>query len=406
MPLICTTGAASARGFGEFYQRDPISVTGWTSKIALYTTLLTKDVGNNIYIAKNATAGLIKIAPDGTILWQNNFTQSSYSIVIAGIQAINSTSVAIAGQGGQYPILPILSVINSDGTHSYSRYFNANSYSSFDRLAVSESGSLFASGRVSASGTCLFRVYNGSTVAKKTYSNAYYNLSFIGTGASDTSYLGSDSTSVPILTKLDSGLSILWKLNGSFLITKVIESNGFLYAIGSGYLLKFNASNGTLVWGISLPVTSIALDGSDNIYAAGYTSFNQKGFVLKFNSSGSLIWQRSVLISGLTSPYFYTIVSSISVNNSNNTFCIQFSSNDTSSGYSLLLSVPNDGTLTGTYTVGGTSFVYDTASVSYSPFSPTFSSLSSSLGASTVTDSATSLSPSATSIAYNRLSIP
>jgi hypothetical protein len=71
-----------------------------------------------------------------------------------------------------------------------------------------------------------------------------------------------------------------------------------------------------------------------------------------------------------------------------------------------MLSVPTDGTVTGTYTVGGTTFDYSDNVATYSSISPTFSSSAISLAANSGNEFSFTLSPSVGSLTYSKISIP
>lgn len=419
MPLLCTTGAASARGFGNLYQRVAISSTGWASSLGFGVNSpvsMVLDSNNNIYISGQSYV-IFKIASDGTAVWQRILQQSGTGfrdLIIQSIQVLSSNSISVAGgtSNGAVFWLPAFSVVNVDGTVSSSRYFTSATYDYIDSQAISSAGSIYLCYR-SSSNYYLVRVFNGVGVAKKRYTNASHGVKFIGSGAGDTAYLGATSPSIPCITKVDSNLSILWKLNGNFVFAKALELNGFVYVTGydtsssDGVILKINASTAVLVWAKKYlfgVLSSVAADSSGNIYVAGNTSFDKKGIVLKFDSNGNLIWSRSILISGLVSNQ-YTYIPSIVVNNTNNTFCVQFAVSSSSTSC-FMLSVPNDGTLTGTYTVGGTTFDYSSNSANLSSISPSFSSLSMSLAAASNNEFSFTLSPSSRSLSYSKISIP
>jgi len=97
---------------------------------------------------------------------------------------------------------------------------------------------------------------------------------------------------------------------------------------GSGdvYLIKFNPS-GTKQWTRLLGTTaidngtSVAVDASENIYVAGFTSGNLGGqtnsggtdaFVAKYDSSGNLLWTR--LLGNATLTYSYAVTAATSGN--------------------------------------------------------------------------------------------
>lgn len=417
MPFLCTTGAASAKGFGEFYQRTVISNTGWMARIGSWTGVATSDADGNIYTASSQGVFCFKVASDGTLVWQKYITQpgspSNTPIIIQSIKWLNTGYLAIGGypSGGTFSYGSIITFLDSSGNFSSARILGAYTGDFYGNYLISSSaGSLYSTS------IALCRLYNNLVVVKKSYSNASYSLIFIGSGSGDTAYLGSRTAgpaSTSAIAKVDSNLSFLWKLsNSSLTFLKSVESNGFVYAISfysvsSILVAKFNASNGSFVWAKYLPGTplSIAIDASDNVYASGYKAGAKTGSVFKLNSDGALLWQRSLSISGLPS-YDSTQVPFVSVNNTNGTICIQVSPAYASTPYSILLTVPVDGSLTGTYTAGGTTVVYGISSDTLSSASLTFGLSTAALGTSSATDDAITMSSATSSIAYSKVSIP
>ena len=88
----------------------------------------------------------------------------------------------------------------------------------------------------------------------------------------------------------------------------VLDSSGNRIVVGygssplTGYVAKL-AADGSLLWqrklslGISCAVNSAVVDASDNIYAVGLGTPSgsiSSGYVAKYNSSGTLLWQRKL----------------------------------------------------------------------------------------------------------------
>ena len=412
MPFLSTTGAASAKGFGNIYQQTAIAANGWMARIGIWTGLLTSDADNNIYCtgtARGGTRTFFKIGSDGALAWQKAFPLSpQYNIYT--IQSLSTGLISVAGSISSSG--SVATFLNNDGTVSSSRLIASGQ--NFSSSASTSSGSLYASFVYTYS--TLARFYNGSIVVKKAHIGS--NCFFSGGGASDTAYVYSNTISIG---KVDSNLSFLWKIySSSFGFVQAVESNGFVYAISS-YLtsnlaiVKFDASTGVVSWAKYLPsislydsstlIGTIAVDNSDNVYVTGRIPSTTTAGVFKISSSGSLVWARSVLISGL-STFDYTTVPSIVVNNTNNTICIQAVNVSSSINYSILLSVPNDGTLTGTYTTGGNSITYSVYSKSLSTVSTSFALSSQSLANVSITDASTSITLSTPTNTYSKISIP
>ena len=118
--------------------------------------------------------------------------------------------------------------------------------------------------------------------------------------------VGADtSTSYPILVKLDTSGTIVWsqKYNFFFSATDVgVDSTGNVYVTGydfdttyNGYLIKYNSS-GALQWQRKIASTNyvyanaLTIDSSDNIYVVGGTYVaNRRAFTVKYNSSGTFL---------------------------------------------------------------------------------------------------------------------
>lgn len=134
-----------------------------------------------------------------------------------------------------------------------------------------------------------------------------------------------------------------------------VDSSGNIYAAGNklntsdvtrAAIFKFNSS-GTIQWARALGTTAgtyygVTTDSSGNIYACG--SVGSVAVVVKYDSSGNISWQRSW--SGGVGDSFRSIAI-----DSNGDLCIcgATSSAGEGSNDALLIKLPADGSLTGTY---------------------------------------------------------
>lgn len=409
MPVLATIGAASARGFGGFYTRTNISSTGWMSRISVATTPMTSDSTNNIYIGDKF--GLIlKVGPDGTLIWQKNvFNQTGDKVKVERNNVSSLNLIALVGdRGGPSTAPPSIEVLDSDGNISYSAYVSASGGVFYNSVVSSEIGSIFFSGTLSSGNQYYFKLSGSTIAAKKIYTNTNGTPRFVGGGSGDTAYMGDTfNGSVNGLAKVDSNISLLWRSASSNLtkVSKAIESNGAVYAVGiTSAVVKLNATTGSFIWARTLSsslFTCLAIDSANNIYAGGYDFTNKLGILLKIDNSGALIWQRSFTVSSMTDPS----VTSITVNNLNNSICVQLYPS-TSSTHTVLLSVPNDGSLTGTYTVGGSTVVYANSSKTFSSAAYTFTSTPISFSSLTLAETSFAASVSAGSATYTSTTIP
>jgi hypothetical protein len=92
----------------------------------------------------------------------------------------------------------------------------------------------------------------------------------------------------------------------------------------------------------------VAVDSNNSVYTCGYSDSNNAQLA-KYDSSGNLQWQRSIT----TPSQVYAI--SIKIDRSNNLY-VGMTNN-------YFAKLPSDGSLTGTYSVGGASVTYQTSTL-------------------------------------------
>ena len=205
-------------------------------------------------------------------------------------------------------------------------------------------------------------------------------------------------------TASDNGRSITIDSSDNVYIGGVSTAGGV--GVYDSILVKYNSS-GTYQWqkalgtsGTQINIQAIASDSSDNVYIAG--SWSNSYFFAKYDSDGNLDWQRSFGGSGTDNGH------GISADGNGNIYVIgNTASSGAGSNDILLITVPSDGSGTGTYG----SFTYAASSHTENTPSHTSSDPSKTAASGTLnspsngsfTDQSVSLSDSTISMASTNL---
>lgn len=146
-----------------------------------------------------------------------------------------------------------------------------------------------------------------------TFGSTVVNFLILGTDSSGNIYASASSA----VFKWDRDGALIWARNvsGPFINGGWIDASGNVYLAGAyyssnyyGWLAKLDTS-GTLQWQRSLNGSgqelwyNAAVDASGNVYVADYStssggSGNADALIAKYNSAGTLLWQRSIGGSG------------------------------------------------------------------------------------------------------------
>ena len=231
--------------------------------------------------------------------------------------------------------------------------------------------------------------YNGGVYLMKynTLGEIVYQVHYAGVAANQelviddsnhlyTTFNVTNTTQTSVLAKISNiDGSIIWQKSisdASHDITpgSLVYSNGFLYQTLNRYIdstntytivSKYNATNGSLIWQrkLTAPVAtqqfsrSIDVDASGNVYVTVYDKTNSIGYLVKYTSTGSLIWQTQVGSLGFTNF--------ISTANNN----LVMTSHETATANIMKLD-PNDGSIIWQRYLGelagGTEFAYASTS--------------------------------------------
>jgi len=330
------------------------------------------DSSNNLYAfgyTTSAGAG----SRDFLLAKYNSFGTLQWQVVLGGSGADFGRSVAIDSADNPY----VFGWQNSAGAGSYD----------------------FLLAKYNSSGTLQWQRILGGTGAEIGYSvaidssNNPYVLGYTtstGEGSSDF-----------LLAKYNSSGTIQWQrvLGGTGAEegqSIAFDSSDNVYVCGftdsegtnrdSVFLAKYNSS-GTVQWQRILGGSdteegySVAIDSLDNVYAFGITSSAGEGIddclIAKYNSSGTIQWQRVLGSSGFEEGV------SIAFDSLDNIYVLGETSAGADGDNFLFAKLPNDGSLTGTYELDGVNFVY--AASTLTAATSTLTAATSSLTAATST---------------------
>ena len=283
---------------------------------------------------------------------------------VAFIAQHSSGDMYITGSNDSYP----LAKLNSSGTQQWGKNF-VGSFLTFPTAAINSANTFVyyaGVGRESGDSTLAFMKFNASTGAyvwqKRFSRDVTLNGSNCGSGldSSDNYYFSArrDDTSRAVLAKYDSSGNKVFLLISSdaslsytsFKIKQVTSAGncyGFSTWNSTASFLKFNSS-GSIVWQRSVTNQSfvteaVGIDSSENVYF-GFTrpiAGVGRSYIFKYNSSGTLQWQRSFYSSAGTT--------NIQAIDASNTGIIKVRFSLPNSSLVIVAQLPNDGTLTGTY---------------------------------------------------------
>ena len=313
--------------------------------------MIAVDSSGNVYVngTTNFTGGydsmiIVKYNTDGNLDWQFTFGDSNTQERGHGITVDSSGNVFVCGETtkNMTSIGALVAKLNNSGSLEWQRTLDASQTQIFYDVVVDSSDNVYVGGvgAVSSSTSYLVAKYNNSGTLQ-------WKRTIGGSGASDN------------------GRSITIDSSDNVYIGGVSTGGGV--GVYDCYTVKFNSS-GTEQWQKSLGISgqqiniqAIASDSSNNVYVCG--SQGSQFFFAKYDSDGNLDWQRTFSGSGTDTGH------GISADGNGNVYVVgSTSSSGAGSNDILLITVPSDGTGTGTYG----SFTY--AESSYSENIPSYTS--------------------------------
>ena len=349
------------------------------------------DSNGNVYIfGRSNSSGsyrqtIIKYDKNGILQWQkqlSNDTHPGYyecwGTIDSSDNPIVYNSTYSSGAGGA-----VVTKLTSAGAITWQRVLGSGSDVFTDTVIADSSGNIYISGpmndgggyklygiKYNSSGTLQWQVRTsgeGHGAAVDPSGNAYFG------GFAGSVYglqLNKYNSSGGLLLQTRTGGQYGYDTYGGKVVCdsagNTYSAGLFRQSSGTGYefgLIKRDSS-GSIQWqrvitnsssSYGMVVTNLAVDSSDNIYGTGYTEVSSRavGVVAKWNSSGTLQWQRSITSSSNSCAF-----ADIKTSSDGKTMYLSGYTNVSGNYNFMIFKLKTDGTLTGTYTVGGNSFTY------------------------------------------------
>lgn len=314
-----------------------------------YKTIAIGPSGN-LYIGFGIAPGninkacVVKMSPAGNILWERQIGLSSILLEAYSLALDSNENVYVAGIAFTTPNTPFLVGWNSSGTLIFNYYYTSANSCAAGGVSTDSSGNLYICGRGPALVFFIIKINatNGTILFQKKSNVLSSNttLTSCPVDSSGNIYVAGAANNTPWIGKLDSSGNFIWQyaFSSTGECSVYLDSTGNPIVVFGGTVVKLNPS-GAVQWARVSPATdtTFSADAANNYYATGaitQATLRNIGFI-KF---------------------------------------------------------PSDGSLTGTYTVGGVSVSYSTTSASLSPTTYTLSNSSftaSNLGGTSATTSFT-----------------
>ena len=131
------------------------------------------------------------------------------------------------------------------------------------------------------------------------------------------------------------------------------DTSGNFHVAGSNGMIKFDTS-GNISWQktfTNFVARNLALDSSGNIYLVGYhnASTNNRAVIIKYNSSGTLQWQRQIYQTGIDNQ-----IDSVRIDPVSGAVVVGIAGKDNNNyGSWFTAKLPVDGSKTGTISASG-----------------------------------------------------
>lgn len=388
-PISSASASVTPAVPGYLASYNPSASSGW------FTEDAGTDSSGNLYVFGYSSSFVAKYNSTGVLQWQK--TSASVAAFYAGYvdASGNLYAAGTANNGKAY-----IAKFDTNGNVTAQAELNRSTGpSSFCKgIYVDTSGNVYVT-IVAYINCCTatFVTVKLDTSLAITWQKVFNSSTDISTVTVDTSgnvYVADNSSGLAV-GKFDASGTALWHYNvnniNSYPTGITLDSSGNPVVTGAFYaapeynafVMKVNA-NGTLAWGRTLVEPSgfqnnanaVSCDASDNVYFTGTQSQNNVPALLvaKYNSSGTLQWQRSMTNSTWNGAGY-------AVSSPGTSFVYVAGRRRSNAGAgSMLGKLPSDGSKTGSYTVGSETFTYSVASNTATTPSFSLTSLGTSTG--------------------------
>ena len=371
---------------------------------------------------------LAKYSPLGAIVWQESLVQSGVDTEGMRIAVGSTGDVYGCGFNNNLGSEMLIFKCSPSGSVVWSKTVTGTQITpesiatdASDNVYVAYSASVTGGEagimKLSSSGTLVWQRSIGLTLTDTASGIATDGTNVYVVGYTNNQGAGSDDV---LVVKLDSSGTVAWqRILGSTADDRAlgvaIDSTGNVYVCGDAapdgfagnhaMLVKYNSS-GTVVWqrviynpdGIT--ARALDIDSSDDVYVVGYAggAVAVSGFIAKFAATGSVLWQRTLTGTAPNNSEWYTL--DIRGTDVHVTGYVDIPLGLGTTG-AITLKVPTDGSKTGTYggyTYQASSFVIQTPTLTDATSTLTVATSSYVLSNVTLTPTTTTLTTSTTVI--------
>lgn len=304
--------------------------------------------GNPIAYNAGSSGGatITKLTPAGAITWQRIVGEGNdaFTDTIITDSSGNIYCTGPMNDGGGYKMMLIK--YNSSGTYQWQVRTTGEGHG----VAIDPSGNIYCGGFAGSTYGLQLNKYDSSgNLQLQTRTNGQYGYDTYG------------------------GKVVCDSAGNTYSAGLFRQSSGVGYEFG---LIKRNSS-GTIQWqrvitnsssSYGMAMTNLAVDSSNNIYGSAYTEVGSisVGIVAKWNSSGTLQWQRSITPSANSLGIY-----DVKIDSTGTFMTLACYTNASGNHDYALFKLPTNGTLTGTYAVGSYSYTYAASSYTETSYSGT-----------------------------------